>query len=116
VPISPDISKMSDSGTPFVLTLPDGVETVDIYTELAKSVEEEVQLLNKPKTEVTYSPEQGHILVSLPPQDGKPGREKKISPFDLRTSCRCAGCYDEMTGVKIMQPSKVPEDVFPRLI
>ncbi len=33
--------------------------------------------------------------------------------YYLRVSCRCAACVDEMTGLKILNPSKVPRDVKP---
>lgn len=31
----------------------------------------------------------------------------------LRRSCRCASCIDEWTGVQILKPEQVPEDVKP---
>jgi len=31
----------------------------------------------------------------------------------LRCSCRCAGCVDEMSGLPILDPARVPEDVKP---
>jgi len=31
--------------------------------------------------------------------------------WDLRFSCRCAHCVDERTGVKVLRPEMVPEDV-----
>lgn len=35
IPIMDEISKMSDSGTPFVLTLPESLEIVQTYTQIA---------------------------------------------------------------------------------
>jgi DUF971 family protein len=35
-----------------------------------------------------------------------------VWPFKkLRCSCRCAACVDEYTGVRILDPTTVPEDV-----
>ncbi len=30
---------------------------------------------------------------------------------DLRIGCRCAGCIDEMTGIRTLDPDKVPADI-----
>lgn len=38
VPILEEIASMSDSGTPFVLTLPESFELVQLYSDLAKTV------------------------------------------------------------------------------
>ena len=42
-----DISKMSDSGTPFVLALPEHIDIVTTYTNIARQVVNEVDRLNK---------------------------------------------------------------------
>lgn len=31
----------------------------------------------------------------------------------LRLSCPCAGCHDEMTGVPLLEPSQLPDDIHP---
>jgi len=41
-----EISQMSDSGTPFVLSLPEEVPIVKIYKELAQKTHEEVQKID----------------------------------------------------------------------
>ena len=43
----------------------------------------------------------------------------QVSDFDvveLRRSCRCANCVDELTGAQILHPSQVAEDVRPQTI
>jgi len=43
----------------------------------------------------------------------------QINDFDvveLRRSCRCANCVDELTGAQILHPSQVGEDVRPQRI
>ena len=47
VPILQEVSQMSDSGTPFVLALPDEVPVVQIYDKLALKVDEEVKKLQE---------------------------------------------------------------------
>ena len=43
----------------------------------------------------------------------------QVNDFDvvqLRRSCRCAACVDEITGSQILQPSQVGEEVRPQTI
>ncbi len=44
------------------------------------------------------------------------GLSHRIDVRDLRLSCHCALCIDEMSGRKLMDPSKIRADVSPRLI
>ncbi|MGB1657435.1 MAG: DUF971 domain-containing protein [Longimicrobiales bacterium] len=37
-------------------------------------------------------------------------------PRELRLACPCAGCVDEMTGVRTLRPNEVPMDVYPTAI
>jgi ATP-binding protein involved in chromosome partitioning len=41
------------------------------------------------------------------------GRETRYAVRDLRLACPCATCRDEMTGERILDPSRVPADVRP---
>ena len=67
VPILQDISLMSDSGTPFVLTLPETVPVVGVYKDIAKKVDEEIRNLDQNKSasqlEARYDPKLGKILL-----------------------------------------------------
>jgi hypothetical protein len=56
---------MSDSGTPFVLTLPESTPLVETYHNIAKSVVNEVSNIDKaaPKPEVKYEPKEGLIHI-----------------------------------------------------
>jgi DUF971 family protein len=58
-----------------------------------------------------------------PNQDGtrlriqwKDGHESQFAPRALRIACPCAGCVDEMTGKRILQPESVPADIHPLAI
>ncbi|TNV79514.1 hypothetical protein FGO68_gene10079 [Halteria grandinella] len=110
VPILEDIASMSDSGTPFVLTLPETTELVQVYHTIAHKVLHEVSLLDKrlPRPEVSFDPKSGLIVLN---QNGQV--IKKVNPYELRLACRCAGCIDEFDGRKILKTENVPKDVHP---
>jgi len=41
------------------------------------------------------------------------GRESRYPVRELRLACPCATCRDEMTGARILDPARIPEDVRP---
>ena len=95
VPIVEDIANMSDSGTPFVISLPDSLEVVQTYSDLAERVVKEVADLRSSQgsTEIKYDPQQGQIICNF-----ADGQVKHISPYELRIKCKCAACIDEVDG------------------
>ena len=113
---------MSDSGTPFVLSLPEEMSIVQVYKEIALKVDSEVTELEKgaARLEAKYDPIQGKVIIEehLNATDStasarKTRVRKSIDPYELRIKCRCAGCIDEIDGRQILQINKVPEDVYP---
>ncbi len=44
------------------------------------------------------------------------GHESEFLPRRLRLMCPCAGCVDEMTGVRTLTPEMVSENVYPTAI
>jgi DUF971 family protein len=108
VPIMEEISLMSDSGTPFVLAMPDTVPVVNLYNELAKKVDHEIETMKANTREVKYDPTIGKVVLM---NDG--GVEKELDPYEMRTKCKCAGCIDEVDGRQILKVDKVPIDVYP---
>ncbi len=46
----------------------------------------------------------------------KDGRVSEYEPRELRLLCPCAGCVDEMTGVRTLRPEAVDEGVYPTAI
>ena len=110
VPIMEEISLMSDSGTPFVLALPEHMEIVQVYHEMAHRVVHEIANLEREdfRPQVNYDPKEGKINISL-----KNGKVKKIDPYELRLKCKCAGCINEIDGKEILRVDRVPKDVHP---
>lgn len=46
----------------------------------------------------------------------KDGHESEYAPRALRIACPCAGCVDEMTGKRILEPASVPAHIHPLAI
>lgn len=46
----------------------------------------------------------------------KDGEVSEFVPRDLRIACPCAGCVDEMTGVRTLRSEQVRADVYPTAI
>jgi DUF971 family protein len=46
----------------------------------------------------------------------KDGAVSELAPRLLRLRCPCAGCVDEMTGVRRLLPDMIPVDVYPESI
>ena len=41
------------------------------------------------------------------------GHGSRFAPWELRVSCPCAGCVDEMTGTRTLRPEDVDPAVYP---
>ena len=44
------------------------------------------------------------------------GVTSEFEPWLLRTRCPCAGCVDEMTGIRTLRADSVPRDIYPQAI
>ncbi|WP_415183382.1 P-loop NTPase [Phaeovulum sp.] len=136
VPLDPSIVDSGDSGVPVVITAPDS-PAAKAYGAIADALMGDLgQASGLPV------PFDWHITEGIgrpTPATPAPGvtserplaldydatglsvlwsgdRLQKIDPRDLRLSCRCAACRDEMTGKRILNPAAVPLDVAPTRI
>lgn len=112
IPIEPEISRLSDAGTPVVLAAPES-EAAGRYREIAAAVVQEIAKLehggwSRPK--VAYNPARGIVLTLAD------GEEKVCAPAAVRRACRCAHCVEEFSGKPLLDPASVPESIYPRSI
>ena len=90
-----------------------------IYKQLATSVVQEVAKIQynnnvgtSQRPNIVYNKEENTIVI-----ENNANNENEcdtISPANLRRSCRCASCVEEMTGRQILQPSSISETIYPR--
>lgn len=109
VPIIPEITQTADNGVPFVLDFSDS-PVASIYTDLAKSVVAEVEILESGSSSlpnIGYEQEYG-ILIKY---EDRPGFV--VSPFELRSQCQCANCVEEFSGKKLIEDLKIPKNIYP---
>ena len=112
IPLMGKIAQNGDSGTPFILDNPTSPQA-EIYMQLARSVVGEVSKVKYGmgrgggRPNVIYLSEKHAIQVI------EGGHESTISPAELRRGCRCAACVEELTGRQILNPTSVPESIWP---
>lgn len=141
IPMEEQIATAGDSGVPLVLSHPDS-ETSKTYEAIARhvaaSAHEWMHSRQKGKSGASadiaeqehrsgdvLSWEKGHIQsmsVVHNPQTGAmslriigadTAEQVPLPLRAMRLACRCAGCIDEVTGDKRLNPEKVPEDIRP---
>jgi ATP-binding protein involved in chromosome partitioning len=117
IPLSIDIRKTSDSGTPIVISDPTSAPArafVKVAENMAaqlsiraaggapdkRPVPQKIELRSRQELRVHWN-------------DGK---ESALKTFDLRVACPCAACVDELTGEKRLDPATVSKDVWPQEI
>lgn len=109
LPLVPDLSRWSDAGTPLVIQEPDH-PVAQTFRDIADSTLSEIRRLKEetagvPSTRFVIG---RGIVVTWPD-----GREQEIDPATLRRQCRCAHCVEETTGKPLLDPDRVPEDIYP---
>jgi MinD-like ATPase involved in chromosome partitioning or flagellar assembly len=106
IPIDGQVSKSGDSGLPFVLSNPNSQIATSMKT-LAQNVKSEINRLSLKEDAnsniLSYADDLNHLVFN----------DKKISPFKLRTDCRCAVCVEEFTGKPLLKKELVPQSIKP---
>lgn len=125
VPMVEAISLMSDSGQPFVLDYKDSTKEVrQIYERLADAVHQQLDSLSdrtkNATPQVRFDEVKGAFVITLPtvsadesPAAQSTPRELSITAQQLRRSCQCAGCIDEITGQRRLRIESVSADIKP---
>lgn len=110
IPLRPEVSALSDRGTPVVLADREGAAAAP-YREIAASVVQEISKLvhgGVARPKVAYQPGAG-ILVTL-----ASGEQHTVHPAALRKACRCAHCIEEFSGKPLLDPATVSDSIYPR--
>ena len=68
-----------------------------IYANLCGGIENELKKEVKDKIFVFYNTAERKVIVELN------GKKKKVNPYTLRVSCRCAACIDELSGAMLIK-------------
>lgn len=110
IPIDPAIRIAADRGAPIVATAPESA-AAQAYRRIAGLLAAQVAIrtaapgaAESPKSVERPDPR----LVRIVWPDG---HKSELAARYLRLHCPCAGCIDEWTGQKRLDPSAVPEDV-----
>lgn len=82
-----DISKFSDYGTPLPFVLPEQHTLNQIYSGISAGIQKEI-LKPKNKVNVYYNTAERAVIIE------EEKTKRKIDPYTLRASCKCAGCID----------------------
>ena len=106
IPIDGQVSKSGDSGLPYVLSNPNSQIATSMKT-LAQNVKSEINRLSLKEDAnsniLSYEDDLNHLVFN----------GAKISPFKLRTDCRCAVCVEEFTGKPLLKKELVPQSIKP---
>ncbi|RAP38884.1 hypothetical protein DID80_01465 [Candidatus Marinamargulisbacteria bacterium SCGC AAA071-K20] len=109
IPLEGELSRCGDAGTPFTLTHKNHKIT-KLFKTFAKTIKSEIELIktkgiNLPK--VSFDQDNGILIAA---SNNVP---YYINAKRLRLECRSALNKDEFTGTPLVQPSDIPDDVYP---
>ena len=136
IPLDPAIVDCGDGGTPLVASAPDS-PAAQAYASIAAALTDGADRPGGLPVPFDWNvaEDAGKPSAANPGSDHPPDRPVSLdydatglaigwpdgttqvtSPRDLRLSCRCAACRDEMTGKPRLDPAAVPLDVAPTRI
>jgi ATP-binding protein involved in chromosome partitioning len=117
IPLSIDVRKTSDAGTPIVVAAP-GSPPARAFVKAAENLAAQVSIRaagggqdKRPVPQKIELQSRQNLLIHW-----SDGRAATLQTLLLRTSCPCAQCVDELTGAKRLDPATVPPDVWPQEI
>jgi ATP-binding protein involved in chromosome partitioning len=112
IPIDPEISVSGDLGRSiFTQKKEEDGPLIKIFTQLAKKVVEQIDILNHSSQNLSGDYEiiwKDEYTFTVKWRDGKSGSYRLN---ELQKNCPCANCVDENTGKKILDLSTVKDDV-----
>lgn len=109
VPLDAAVVESGDSGVP-VAAQAQGSPSGRAFLAIARALEQSAEKSRGPAQ--TQTPERvqtmptGELLILWPDK-----HESVYTPYGLRLACSCAGCVDEDTGTRTLDPAKVPPSI-----
>eukprot|EP01036_Dinobryon_divergens_P023447 gene23447-31794_t len=104
LPLDEEMSSCGDKGSPYVLKYP-ASPIADKMRTLANCVVNELEKGRAAQSN-KFGYEQERIYMDDNTLNTAP-RRVSLSPFELRSDCRCALCVEELTGKRILDPSSI---------
>ncbi|HLX64374.1 MAG TPA: P-loop NTPase [Planctomycetota bacterium] len=111
IPLDPRMVEAGDAGKPLVALDPNspGARAFEI---VAKNLAAQISIVNYNESMVKNRPKEMHLHDQTPPKIvWDDGAILAYNARELRLACPCAGCRDEMTGVRTLRDSDVPQDI-----
>lgn len=114
IPLSTDIRTSSDGGRPIIESMPDSPSARAFFC-VAENIAAGVSTLNLGGA-TTDRPEPAEITQPSPTQIRivwKDGHESVYTGYALRLACPCAGCVDELSGIRRLREGSISKDIHP---
>jgi len=110
IPLTPEIVRSGDQGVPLQIAyseLPAAKEMQKMAHDLHKKIIVLSQTISEQElSSINISPNKDQFTIAW-----KDGHTRTVNVYDLRLSCPCASCVDEVTGKKILENKKVSQKI-----